>query len=909
MNIQRPEVFISATSVDLGTCRQIVKEALLTLGCTPVEQRNFPPEATSVLQMLRRIIQRCHAVVHIAGVAYGSEPLEQPSSQRRRSYTQMEYDVARELGKPVYVFICGEDFPYDQHPDEDDARRELQRAHRLRLQGGDLLFTPVASRDELAIRVSQLQTAVESLARQLRHTRSWLGAALAVGVVLLTLGIGGLYLLREQGRNTEQRVRLSEQRVAAVETELDRQRQYVKAVADVFSRQQAELAGLRLTDQQKFDRAIAYVASDAGLSAADLRARIELFAAAVQADPKADFYDRALADFARRNFRTAADNAGQAAQRARQERLAAEAFQAAAQAAAQRARRLEREALSLQAQSLSASAQYEASVKACEEAIAITPRQEFRQDWANLRLQLASIWGQWAYCSEGKAIVQRRAAAVEAYRSVLEVVTRDAKTILWAQVQIDLSDALYQQSQTAEGAERSGLLELAELAVREALQTVSLTAHPKDWIIAQNRLGIVLLARSNMAQGKARIRLLGDAVQAYQAVPREPTRHAFPEEWAMTRFNFGLILHAQARMAQGQERLRLLSQAVGAFLVSLEVFDSEVYPEVWALVQSNIGLVSMHKAMTMEGEDRSLLLASAEKAFRGALRVYTRESMPQDWARTQCGLCATLREQAKTADPRQRAQVLSQVVESYRSVLQVYKRELLPESWALAQHDLGSSLGDLALVTATPQESLRLTEQAAEALRSALQVYTRDLFPHEWARGQTNIARTLYRLCVQAEGDRRIRLLEESSAASRSALEVLTPQSDPYLWAMAQSSLAVVLAFQALAQEEPRSGFLKEASDACDLALKKIERDDFPEEWGMSRMAFAMLAFRRVGSLPAKQQAECLEGALQALRQAASVFTAQSSPALHRSLTATIADLESEIARLKRELAKPQPRP
>lgn len=48
MSARRPEIFVSATSADLRSCRQMVKEALLTLGCVPVEQTNFPPDYRTV---------------------------------------------------------------------------------------------------------------------------------------------------------------------------------------------------------------------------------------------------------------------------------------------------------------------------------------------------------------------------------------------------------------------------------------------------------------------------------------------------------------------------------------------------------------------------------------------------------------------------------------------------------------------------------------------------------------------------------------------------------------------------------------------------------------------------------------------------------------------------------------------
>lgn len=46
MGVPRPEIFVSTTSADLGSCRRLIKEALLTIGCTPIEQTNFPPCAS-----------------------------------------------------------------------------------------------------------------------------------------------------------------------------------------------------------------------------------------------------------------------------------------------------------------------------------------------------------------------------------------------------------------------------------------------------------------------------------------------------------------------------------------------------------------------------------------------------------------------------------------------------------------------------------------------------------------------------------------------------------------------------------------------------------------------------------------------------------------------------------------------
>ena len=56
-------VFISATSGDLSSVRQLVKEALLSMDCHPVEQTNFPlpptkTQTNSQRQLIRTRAQR-----------------------------------------------------------------------------------------------------------------------------------------------------------------------------------------------------------------------------------------------------------------------------------------------------------------------------------------------------------------------------------------------------------------------------------------------------------------------------------------------------------------------------------------------------------------------------------------------------------------------------------------------------------------------------------------------------------------------------------------------------------------------------------------------------------------------------------------------------------------------------------
>jgi hypothetical protein len=86
----RKEVFISATSADLGSYRQVAKEAVLTLGAHPIEEKNFPTDYRELQALLARRLDPCDAIMHLVGFYYGGEPKAPPDTPRR-SWTQWEY--------------------------------------------------------------------------------------------------------------------------------------------------------------------------------------------------------------------------------------------------------------------------------------------------------------------------------------------------------------------------------------------------------------------------------------------------------------------------------------------------------------------------------------------------------------------------------------------------------------------------------------------------------------------------------------------------------------------------------------------------------------------------------------------------------------------------------------------------
>ncbi|HMC25753.1 MAG TPA: DUF4062 domain-containing protein [Candidatus Udaeobacter sp.] len=183
-------MFISATSKDLGTVRELVEEALLTMDCMPIEQTNFPPDYRSVREMIEEKVAGCEAVIHVVGIRYGAEPDPSTLSEgaARRSYTQMEADIARKLEKKLYLFVCPEDFPYDQATAESEELQALQRAYRAEIAKGEILRTEVKDREELGRKVRELQFELEKLKSEIGRNQR----RVVVSLVVLLLLLGGI---------------------------------------------------------------------------------------------------------------------------------------------------------------------------------------------------------------------------------------------------------------------------------------------------------------------------------------------------------------------------------------------------------------------------------------------------------------------------------------------------------------------------------------------------------------------------------------------------------------------------------------------------------------------------------------------------------------------------------------------
>jgi tetratricopeptide (TPR) repeat protein len=164
---------------------------------------------------------------------------------------------------------------------------------------------------------------------------------------------------------------------------------------------------------------------------------------------------------------------------------------------------------------------------------------------------------------------------------------------------------------------------------------------------------------------------------------------------------------------------------------------------------------------------------------------------------------------------------LEEAVAAYRAALEEYTRERVPLDWAMTQNNLGNALRALG----EREAGTARLEEAVMAYRAALEEYTRERVPLDWATTQNNLGAALAAL---GERGAETALLEEAVAAYRAALEERTRERVPLDWAMALNNLGNAL--RVLGEREPGTARLEEAVAAFRAALE-VGEGAWPAAW------------------------------------------------------------------------------
>lgn len=105
-------VMVSSTFADLKNHRAAITKALKAQGLTDVMLENdSATEAIDVMDSSLQMVRDCSAYIAIIGHKYGLVPESPERNPNRLSLTELEFKEAQRLGRPMLIFIMGDDHP------------------------------------------------------------------------------------------------------------------------------------------------------------------------------------------------------------------------------------------------------------------------------------------------------------------------------------------------------------------------------------------------------------------------------------------------------------------------------------------------------------------------------------------------------------------------------------------------------------------------------------------------------------------------------------------------------------------------------------------------------------------------------------------------------------------------------
>jgi tetratricopeptide (TPR) repeat protein len=558
-------IMVSSTFTDLEAHRRELIEAINRFGFYPnVMEYSGARSDSDVIETSLRMVRESAAYLCVIGHKYGQTPLDADRNPKGLSITELEFNEARKLGRPILLFLMADDHPLTRDDVEPDPKKQKKlEAFRKQAKRVD----PGAAPE----RIYESFRSKEEFAKK---------AAIAVGLQAIRMA-GGSDLPDRAIRDAI--VRFIDVKPDASHAEL----------TDAIDRFEA---GYRALEQQL-----------AAISVRDNRVT------SLKADAEAALAEGDL-DKARAAYGEAAEVARDTA--AEPVRTAAELKSAEADAhllaldwqsadaawteAAAMLAPFDRKAadelvedsgwllgkhgeLYARAGALSAAiARLRAGVASADE------RGDERQ--AALRRNnlgyTLRIQGERTGSRDGLRLLDE---ALTVLREALAILDRADLPAQWAIAQNNFGIALFAVGERTDGPEGVRLLDEAVTAYRDALIVRTRAAMPADWAMTQNNLSVALHTQGLRTVGPGSLRLLDEAVTACREALTVRTRADRPAQWAITQCNLGNALSSQGERTDGPEGLHLLDEAVTAYRDALTGLIDADMPAHWAAIQNNLG--------------------------------------------------------------------------------------------------------------------------------------------------------------------------------------------------------------------------------------------------------------------------------------------------------------------------------
>jgi hypothetical protein len=156
-----PRIFIIATGSDVRTVREIAKRQFVQDGLQIVELSRLGEQAKKSDERQEVAIGECDAVFQLIGCTFGPKPAQFDLKQRRRSYGEIEHEIAQRQGKPIFTVVCADHYFFDHHEPDAASLQKFHHERRERILKSDVPHQVVKHRRELLMRIAEFIEAVK----------------------------------------------------------------------------------------------------------------------------------------------------------------------------------------------------------------------------------------------------------------------------------------------------------------------------------------------------------------------------------------------------------------------------------------------------------------------------------------------------------------------------------------------------------------------------------------------------------------------------------------------------------------------------------------------------------------------------------------------------------------------------
>ncbi len=311
---------------------------------------------------------------------------------------------------------------------------------------------------------------------------------------------------------------------------------------------------------------------------------------------------------------------------------------------------------------------------------------------------------------------------------------------------------------------------MAIAAYGHALTVFTKDRFPELYGITQRNLGTAWRSRpkGNKAEN------IAEALKAHRSAIDVRSRSDFPVQWAESQVDLSVAIRDDPTGDKKQN----IEQAITACRLAIEELTHQDQPQLLSMAQGNLAMALLDRIDGKPEDD-------IEEAIRmdiAALKILSIERYPFMWAAIQNNLGnAYIRR--KLGKPHENVAL---AISAREASLRVFTRMRYPEQWAVANYNLGNlwkdSPLDTVIVSGVPnQEKERNLKRAIAHYTAALEVFTEDRFPDNWAACCLNMG-TCW--AMKYEGDRNENL-DNATKATVASQRVFTKDKNPVYWAIA----------------------------------------------------------------------------------------------------------------------------